>query len=320
MISLADIERARLALKPYIYPTPLLRCFWLEELAGVPVYCKLENLQRTGSFKMRGATNRLLNLDPAERAAGVVTASAGNHGLGVAQAAQLFNCPATIFVPTTASSLKVRNLRQFGVTLIQEGSDYDDAEELARNYATVHNLSFIHAFEQSEIIAGQGTIGLELLEQMPEPNAPMCVVIPVGGGGLMGGVAIAIKSQSPRSRIIGVQSEASPAMERSLAVGKVVETPIADTIADGLAGRFVTEKSLRLAQQFCDEMLLVRENSMRLAIKEFHFRQGWRLEGSAAVGAAAILENKVRGGTMPIVLIISGGNIADKLFEQIIAI
>jgi threonine dehydratase len=315
MITLADIERARLNLKPYIYPTPLLRSGWLEE--SIPhggIFCKLENLQRTGSFKIRGALNRMLHLDPATRAGGVVTASAGNHGLGVAQAAKLLGCPATVFVPTNASSLKVNKLLQGGVTLLQEGNDYDESEALAQAYADSKDLPFIHGFVQPEVIAGQGTIGLELFEEMPGRSQPLCVVIPVGGGGLISGVAIAVKSKSPQSKIIGVQSEASPAMARSLAAGKVVETPIDDTIANGLAGRLVAESTLQMVQQFCDEMLLVKESSIRQAMKEFYFRQGWRVEGSAAVGAAAILEKKIKITERPIVLIISGGNVADEAF------
>ncbi len=319
MLTFTDIERARRNLKPYIFPTPLLRCAWLEERVGAPVFCKLENLQRTGAFKIRGAMNRLMQLDFNTRAKGVVTASAGNHGLGVAQAAKLFDCPATVFVPVDASPLKVSKLRQMGVTLRQEGRDYDEAEALAQAYADAKSLSFIHGFAQPEVIAGQGTIGLELLEQMPTPEVPICVVIPVGGGGLLAGIAIAVKSKSPQSKIVGVQSEASPAMARALAAGKVVETPIEETIADGLAGRLVAENMLKLTQQFCDEMLLVRESSIRLAMREFYFRHGWRVEGSAAVGAAAILENKVQAMGMPIVLIVSGGNVAEEIFNRSIA-
>ncbi len=317
MLTFTDIERARRNLKSYIFPTPLLRCAWLEERVGAPVYCKLENLQRTGSFKIRGAMNRLMQLDSATRAKGVVTASAGNHGLGVTQAAKLLGCAATVFVPVDASPLKVSKLRQLGVILRQEGRDYDEAEALAQAYAGDKSLSFIHGFAQPEVIAGQGTIGLELLEEIPNSGGPLCVVIPVGGGGLMAGIAIAIKTKSPLSKIIGVQSEASPAMARALAAGKVVETPIEETIADGLAGRLVAENMLKLTQQFCDEMLLVKENSIRLAMREFYFRQGWRVEGSAAVGAAAILEDKVQAQGMPVALIISGGNVAEEQFYQV---
>jgi len=316
MISLSDIERAQIEIKPYLYPTPLVRCQWLEKEIGVPVHAKLENLQRTGSFKMRGATNALLHLDPVTRTQGILTASAGNHGLGVAQAAQLLGGKVTVFISPAASPLKMNKLRQHGASLIQQGNDYDEAEAIGKAYAQEKNLPFVHAYEQDEVIAGQGTIGLELLEEIPPP---MCVVIPVGGGGLIAGMAIAIKARSPQSKIIGVQSEASPATVRALELGKVIDTPIADSVADGLTGRFASEKLLPIIQQYCDGVILVQESSIRFAMKEFHFQQGWRVEGAAAVGAAAILENKIQSDGRPIVLIITGGNIADELYSQIIS-
>jgi len=315
MLNFIDLERARLNLKPYISPTPLLRCPWLEKKAGVPVYAKLENLQRTGSFKIRGATNALLHLDAAARAQGIVTASAGNHGLGVAQAAQWLGGAVTVFVSSAASPLKINKLRQLGATLQQAGNDYDEADAIGKAYAQEKNLPFVHAYEQDEVIAGQGTMGLELLEKIPPP---MCVVVPVGGGGLMAGIMLAVKSSSPQSRIIGVQSEASPATARALALGKVIDTPIAGSIADGLTGRFASAKLLPIMQKYGDGVMLVQENSIRAAMREFYFQQGWRLEGSAAVGAAAILENKIAAAGRPIVLIITGGNIAEELFHQAI--
>jgi len=315
MISLADIERAQSEIKPYLHPTPLVRCQWLEKEIGVPVHAKLENLQRTGSFKMRGATNALLHLEAVTRTQGIVTASAGNHGLGVAQAAKLIGGAATVFVSHAASPLKMSKLRQLGASLIQQGADYDEADAMGKAYAQEKNLPFVHAYEQDEVIAGQGTIGLELLEEIPQP---MCVVVPVGGGGLIAGIALAIKTRSPQSKIIGVQSEASPATVRALEFGKVIDTPIADSVADGLAGRFASEKLLPVIQQYCADVILVKESSIRFAMREFYFQQGWRVEGAAAAAAAAIIENKIQSAGMPIVLIITGGNIADELFSRII--
>jgi len=317
-ITLNDIGRARQNITPHIYSTPLLRCSWLEEQIGAPVYGKLENLQRRGSFKIRGAANGLLQLDPAQRAKGVVTASAGNHGLGLAQVAQLLGCPVTVFVSISTSPLKINKLRQLGARLIQEGADYDASEALAQAHAKTKHPPFIHAFDQPEVIAGQGTIGLELLDEMTPLNSPMCVVVPIGGGGLISGIAIAIKSKSPKSKIIGVQSEASPAMVRALEAGKVVDTPIGETVADGLAGRLVGENMLRLVQKYCAEVVLVKEKNICFAMQEFYFRQGWRVEGAAAVGAAAILENKVQARGMPVVLIVSGGNVAEESFYRFI--
>ena len=316
MISFSDVERARINIQPYIYPTPLVRCLWLEKAIGAPVHAKLENLQRTGSFKMRGATNALLHLDAAARAQGIVTASAGNHGLGVAQAAQLLGGAVTVFVSTAASPLKMSKLRLLGASLIQQGNDYDEADAIGKAYAREKNLSFVHAYEQDEVMAGQGTIGLELLEEISQP---MCVVVPVGGGGLIAGIAMVIKARSPQSKIIGVQSEASPATVRALELGKVINTPIEDSVADGLTGRFASQILLPVIQQYCDDVILVKESSIRFAMKEFYFQQGWRVEGAAAVGAAAILENKIQSAGKPIVLVVTGGNVADELFNQVVS-
>ena len=315
MLTLTTIQHARTRIQPYLYPTPLIRCPWLEEKISAPVYAKLENLQRTGSFKMRGATNALLQLDPAARSKGLVTASAGNHGLGVAQAAQLLGGTVTVFVSQAASPLKMHKLRQLGANLIQQGTDYDEADAIGQAYAREKNLPFVHAFEQDEVIAGQGTIGLELLEKI---SPPLCVVVPVGGGGLITGIATALKTHSPQSRIIGVQSEASPATVRALELGKVVDTPIADSVADGLTGRFASEKLLPAIQKYCDDVVLVKESSIRFAMQKFYFQQGWRVEGSAAVAAAALLENKIAARGMPVVLLITGGNVAEELFNQIV--
>lgn len=316
MLNFTSIEHAHALIKPYLYPTPLIRCSWLEEKIATPVYAKLENCQRTGSFKMRGATNALLQLDHAVRSKGLVTASAGNHGLGVAQAAQLLGGTVTVFVSQAASPLKMHKLRQLGAHLIQQGADYDEADAIGQAYAREKNLPFVHAFEQDEVIAGQGTMGLEILEGI---SSPVCVVVPVGGGGLITGIALALKTRSPQSRIIGVQSEASPATVRALERGKVIDTPIADSLADGLTGRFASEKLLPAIQKNCDDVILVKESSIRRAMREFYFQQGWRVEGSAAVGAAAILENKIATAGLPLVLILTGGNVAEEMFNQVIS-
>lgn len=317
MLNITNVRQASAALLPHVFETPCVRALWLEEAARGPVYCKLENLQRTGSFKFRGALNSLLQLDHATRARGLVTASAGNHGLGVASAAAMRGCAVKIFVPQTVSSAaKKHKLQALGVELIIAGRDYDEAEAAAQNYAQEHGLRFIHAFDDDEVIAGQGTVGLEIIKQLPQVDT---ILVPVGGGGLLGGVSLAIKTLSPAAKIFGVQSAASPAMHAALAQGRVVETPIDETIADGLAGRFVTEKTLRLAQQYCDGMLLVSEQSIRRAMRELYLRHGWRMEGSAAVGIAAILEGKIDLAGKEGAVIISGGNIAEEVFMEAVA-
>jgi threonine dehydratase len=267
--------------------------------------------------------------------------------LGVATAAALLHCSAKIFVPENVASAKKHKLQALGVELVLIGEDYDEAEAAGQAYARAHGLRFIHAFDDDEVIAGQGTVGLEIIEQFsakspleggqggvaryrderqsaPLENTPGkggmigTVLVPVGGGGLAGGVSLAIKSSQPEVKVFGIQSEASPAMHAALAQARVVETPIAETIADGLAGRFVTEKTLRLAQQYYDAMLLVSERTIRLAMRELFVRQGWRVEGSAAVGVAAILEGQVNAEGRECVVVISGGNIAEEVFAEAI--
>jgi len=341
MLQFEQVQHAAQALRDYALLTPCVRAAWLDDFAGGPVYCKLEHLQRTGSFKFRGAMNSLLQLDEATRARGIVTASAGNHGLGVAAAAALRNCKAKIFVPENVASAKRHKLQALGVELVITGKDYDETDAAGQAYARTHNLRFIHAFDDDEVIAGQGTVGLEILEQIAESlseNSPLnplkggivgsssfqthstigTVLIPVGGGGLPGGVSLAVKSSQPNIKTFGVQSEASPAMHAALAQGRVVETPIDDTIADGLAGRLVTEKTLRLAQRYYDDMLLVSEHNIRRAMRELFYRQGWRVEGSAAVGVAAILEGQIKAEGQACVIVISGGNIAEDVFAEAI--
>lgn len=316
MLALADIEQAAERLTSHLYAAPLLRTPGLEALVDGQVYCKAEHLQRSGSFKIRGALNSLLQFEDRALARGVVTASAGNHGLGVAHAAQLRGCQVKVFVPENASPAKLAKLGALGAETILAGSDYDEAERAAQAYSHEQRLPFIHAFDDDPVIAGQGTVGWEILAKSP---ALMAVVVPVGGGGLLGGVGMALKESGSRAAVIGVQSHASPAMQHALEQGRVVETPIDDTVADGLAGRFVTAKTLKLAQNYCDDMLLVTEEQIKQAMRLCYERQGWRIEGSAAVGIAALVAGKVdlAGGTC--VVIITGGNISAELFHEQIA-
>ena len=311
-MSLASVIRQAAArLEPYLYQTPCSRMPWLDGYANGRVLGKLEHLQRTGSFKFRGAMNFLLQLGPSALTKGVVTASAGNHGLGVAEAGQLTSCAVTVFVPETASKAKISKLREKGVQLILSGQDYDEAQEHALRHASESGLPYVHAFDDEVVIAGQGTTGLEIVETVRQPGI---ILVPVGGGGLLGGLASIVKELSPQTRIIGVQSEASPAMQRAIQSGKVVETPIEQSVADGLAGRFVCDRTLALAQQYCDEVVLVSEPSIRTAMKEIYLQQGWRVEGSAAVGVAAILEGKIDADSRECVTVITGGNISYETF------
>jgi threonine dehydratase len=199
------------------------------------------------------------------------------------------------------------------VRLVVSGADYDDAELAAQKYAHQNGMRFIHAFDDDDVIAGQGTVGVELSQ---EPLQIGAVIVPVGGGGLFGGTSMVMKALRPEVRMIGVQSEASPAMWAAWQKGEVVETPVAETVADGLAGRYVTAKTLGLAQKFCDGLLLVRESSIKQAMREIYSHHGWRVEGSAAVGVAAILEGKIQAAGRDCIVVLSGGNIAPETFQQ----
>lgn len=313
MLSYQQVLAAQDRSKSYLRPTPCKRLAWLDDYVAGCVYGKLEFFQRSGSFKFRGALHALLRLEAGTRLRGVVTASAGNHGLGLAESALELKVQATIFVPETVSPLKLQKLQGLGVRLIVNGADYDEAEWAAQEYAQQHNMKFIHAFDDDDVIAGQGTLGAELLSESLDLGA---VIVPVGGGGLLSGTSLVMKSLRPEIRIIGVQSEASPAMWAALKKGEVVETPIAETVADGLAGRYVTAKTLSFAQKLCDAFVLVRESSIRHAMREIYSRFGWRVEGSAAVGLAAILEGKIHAAGKDCVTILSGGNIAPATFQQ----
>ncbi|MFQ5602649.1 MAG: threonine/serine dehydratase [bacterium] len=311
--TLLNIVSARNRITEFIQETPLELSLHLSEKYRSRIFLKLENCQLTGSFKLRGAFNKILSLSKSEKEKGIITASAGNHGLGVAYAARKLGIACKIVTPQNASPAKIQTLQGLEVALVQEGNDYDEAEQAAWEIQKREGLSFIHAFSDPQIMAGQGTIALEIIEALPEVGS---IVVPIGGGGLIAGVAVAAKALYPKIKVIGVQSEASPAMYNSLQAGKIVETPIAKTVADGLAGRFVTELTLNLTQQNVDEVVLVSESSIKSAMKMMMEKEHFIVEGSAAVGLAALLENKIQASA-PVVLIVTGRNIDFNLLKKI---
>src|SRR5256712_5153370 len=246
MLDLADLDRAKKRLEGAIYESPCPYSQTLSEISGVRCFVKLENLEMTGSFKERGAANLLLQLGPAERARGVAAASAGNHGLAVAFHAARLGIGAVIVMPEWAPLIKVTSSRRYGAEVILAGANYDDAYARACDIASERGLTFVHPFDDERVIAGQGTLGLELLEQRPDMDA---VLVPIGGGGLIAGVALAIKSVRPQVRGIGVQAEALPSMQRALAARTRVTLPAASTIADGISVRQVGELTHALASR-----------------------------------------------------------------------
>lgn len=312
---LSDIYRARQLLQGRAYRTPLARSEWLSRRAGAEIHLKLECWQRTRSFKIRGAINAVANLTPAEREKGLVAASAGNHGQGVALAAREVGAKATIFVPESAPATKKASIERYGAELREVPGIYDDAEAAALEFAAAAGATFVHPFADREVIAGQGTIGLEIIEELPEIRE---VVIPVGGGGLITGIGTVLRAAlGDAVRIIGVQSEAARAMYDAFEAGRPVEVEQGPTLADGLAGGSPDLESYGRVRDVTDELVIVEEAAIREAIRDLFRHDGVVVEGAGAVVAAA-----VSAGTIelqgPAALVISGGNIDGERLAEIL--
>ena len=317
VIGLQEICDAQRAIAPFVVPTPLVRSQFLSNLCGGDVFLKLENLQVTNSFKIRGAFNRFLHLSLEEKARGIVTASAGNHGQAVAFAARKLNFPAKIVVPKNTPRIKIEGIKKYGVELVLFGDIYDEAEQKAKDLAREEGLVFISPYNDELIIAGHGTIGLEIIKALPNVDT---VIVPVGGGGLISGISIAVKSVKPSLCVIGVQSEASPVMYESLKAGKIVAVQMTDSIAEGLSGG-IEKGSLtfKIAQEYVDKVLLIREETIRRAIFLLWDSEKQVVEGSGAAAIAPILENKRVFAGKTVVSVMTGGNIEAELFRSILA-
>ena len=315
MISFVDVEEARERIKDQIYLSPLPYSETISRITGNRVFYKLENLQITGSFKERGALNRLLTLSAEEARRGVIAASAGNHGMALAFHSQRLNIAATIVMPLFAPLIKVSRVRQYGARDLLHGNDYDTAFGEAQRLSNEQGLTFISAFNDPWIVAGQGTIGLELYEQNPDLDA---VIVPVGGGGLIAGIALTLKALNPKIRIIGVQSEALPSMQAALANGAPTRLAPALTIADGIAVRRVGETPFALVKEFVDEIVTVNEGEIANAVLLLLEIEKTVAEGAAAVPLAALVNKKVSLRGKNIALVVSGGNIDMNLIARII--
>ena len=316
-IDASDIKIARETIRPFVKRTTLKYSSFLSSLCRGTVYLKLENTQLSHSFKIRGAFNKILHLTPEEKQKGIITCSSGNHGLATAVAAEKMDIAVKIVIPKTTPRKKVDKIKKYNVDLVLYG-DYDEAEQKALELAHKEGKTYISPYNDSDIIAGQGTIGLEILEEYSEVEK---VLVPIGGGGLIAGVAIAIKSKNQSIEVIGVQSEASPVMYESLRAGKILkseELRIKDSIADGLSGG-IEEGSITfgITQKNVNEVILVKEESIKEAIRLLWEKDNQVVEGAGAVGPAVVIENKEQFKNRKTVIIISGGNIDDKLFDEI---
>lgn len=309
-----DILEARERLRQVARKTPLQRSDWLSEKAGTDVYLKLECWQRTNSFKIRGAYNAVATLPEDERGRGLVTASAGNHGQAVALAARLCAASATVFVPTDAPETKKRRIRGFGADLREGGASYDEAAAAAREFAAATGAHYVHAFSDPAVVAGQGTVGLEIVEELPDVET---ILVPVGGGGLIGGIGIAAAAMTAgEARVVGVQSDRTASMHAAFEAGRVVETSVGPTLCDGLAGE-VDDASYERARPVVDHMLLVDEQSVAPAIRALFEHEVVAAEGGGAVGVAAILNGRVEVDG-PLVIVVSGGNIDGGRLAEIL--
>lgn len=308
------IRQARNRLEGVIKRTPVKPSARLTELAGTSIFIKWESLQKTGVFKIRGAYNKISSLPSEVAQRGVVTASTGNHALAVAYAAQQRHIPSTVVVPRAASPLKMQKCKQYGATIVEHGDNYDEAAHYSVKYAEENQLTLVHAYADPLVIAGQGTVGLELLDSLPETDT---VIVPIGGGGLISGISLWAKTIKPAIRVIGVQTTATRAFYENYQQEQLFHVPIEPTIADGLAGN-TAQLNLDIALKFVDNIVLVEEAGLRNALRWTLDNEKQTLEPSGVVGIAAILEKRVSFQSDEIVAIIaSGGNITPDLLKEI---
>lgn len=315
MLTLADIQAAHIRIKDTIYCSPCAHSEGLSRLAGARVFLKLDNLQMTGSFKERGALNTLLCLDAEDRKKGVIAASAGNHGLAVAFHAQRLGIPATIVMPRFAPLVKVSRARDYGAEVVLSGEDFDQALAQAQHLQSERGSVFIPAFDDHRVIAGQGSLGLELLDQRPDLDA---VIVPVGGGGLIGGTAVALKESGCQARVIGVQTARVSGMRHALDAGRPVLCPSGPTLADGIAVRQVGALTLPLVERYVDDIVTVSETEIAYAILLLLEGEKTVVEGAAATPLAALLNRSLGLADKTVVLVLSGGNIDMNIVARVI--
>ncbi len=315
-VTIEDIDAAAERIDDGIYRSPCPPSIPLSELTGCEVFCKLDLLQRTGSFKERGARNALLLLNESQKNSGVIAASAGNHALGLAYHGKLLKIPVTVVMPRFAPLVKVATCRRLGATVLLHGETFDEARQHAVELASENRLRLIHGFDDVEIIAGQGTTAVEILEDVPDADA---IIVPTGGAGLLAGVAIAAKARRPDIKIIAVEAAAAASFTASLAAGKPVDAPVRPTLADGLAVGRVGERAFALAAPRVDRVLTVDEQLLSLAVLRLLELEKTSCEGAGAAALAAIMGaagQDLKG--LKVVLLLCGGNIDPTVLHRVI--
>jgi threonine dehydratase len=316
VITFADIEAARQRIEGAVYLSPCRHSIPLSELTGIQIFCKLDNLQRTGSFKERGARNALSQLPEEQKRRGVIAASAGNHAQALAYQGKLLGIPATVVMPKHAPLIKVSNCQKLGANVVLHGEDFGEARSRAHEIAQEQGLAYIDGYDDPAIIAGQGTAGLEILEQVPDLDA---VVVPVGGAGLLAGVSLAIKTKKPRARIIAVEADHVASFSAAMKAGKPVPIIMQPTLADGLAIPQVGANAFEIAKDLVDRIILVSEEQIALAVLRVVELEKGVVEGAAATPLAACMS-----GQLPelagknVVILLCGGNIDPNVLGRVI--
>lgn len=315
MVKLEDIQAARTGIRETVYFSPLGSSESLSKITGKKVYLKLENLQMTGSFKERGALWRLMQLSAEEKEKGVITASAGNHALAVAYHAARLGIHACVVMPETTPLIKVMSVREHGAEIVLHGNSFDEAFGHSQTLLNETRKVYVHPFNDPWVIAGQGTIGIELLEQQADLDA---VVVPVGGGGLIAGIALAMKALKPKVKVIGVEAENWPAMKLSLEKGRILEVGAAETLADGIAVKRVGDLTYPIISELVDQMVTVTEEELANAILILAEREKAIAEGAGAAALAALVNRKFWIKEQHVAVVVSGGNIDMNMISRII--
>jgi threonine dehydratase len=315
-MDLVDIFDAQKRIRDFVRDTPIQYSSFLSDYCGGNVWLKLENQQHTGSFKVRGALNKILQLSETERGSGIIAASSGNHAQGVGFASQIIGVEATIVTPSNTPKVKIDSIRRYGVDLIIHGIEYMDAERLARKKESENGKTFVSAYNDPVVVAGQGTTGIEMLEYMPELDIAL---VPVGGGGLISGVGLALKGANTDIELIGVQSVASPVMHESIKSGRIVDIELYDSVAEGLHGGIEKGSiTFELCKKYVDEFIVVQEDTIQIAIAQLLYHQHQIVEGAGAVGVAALLEQPLKFKDKNVGVLISGGNIDQELLRRVV--